>query len=154
MILMTGQNVCKCPGIFRWRNTEPYVVVCSCSVSMCWFRRLKRCSIVYQMWGAAFPQMLTCTTSPHSALLVSRLLIFPLFVWLSFFLCLFLSLSVSSHLSLFFSPLSCSLSGKPSWSSGEGIHVPVLRTSVGPCRAPALPPVPVLPAWMSSYSAA
>ena len=40
------------------------------------------------MWGAAFPQMLTCTTSPHSVLLISSLVILPVCVWLSFSLAL------------------------------------------------------------------
>lgn len=57
----------------------------------------------------------------------------------------------ATHLSSI--PLSLSLSGSPSWSSEEGIHVPVPRTSVGPCRTPVLPPAPALSAWMSSYSA-
>lgn len=46
-----------------------------------------------------------------------------------------------------------SLPGSPSWSSEEGIHVPVPRTSVGPYRTPVLLPAPALSAWMSSYSA-
>lgn len=90
------------------------------------------------MPGAAFPQKLTCIISPRAALPVSR--------------------PPESSLGLTLS-MSCiclpflSLSGNPSWSSEEGIHVPAPRTSVGPCRTPVLPPAPVLSAWMSSYSA-
>ena len=34
-----------------------------------------RAVTLYQMWGAAFPQMLTCTISPHIALLISKQLV-------------------------------------------------------------------------------
>lgn len=142
------------PASFRWRNTEQYVVVCICSASVWWFRQLQHCSTAYQMWGTAFPMMLTCTTSPHSALLISRLCMLPVCDLIS--LCLCLSLSLSLSLSFIGSPMSRALVGwrAGSWSSGGGIHVPVLRTSAGPCRAPALLPVPVLPVWMSSYNVA
>lgn len=59
----------------------------------------------------------------------------------------------SLHVIRLSSILSLSLSGSLSLSSEEGIHVPVPRTSVGPCRTPVLPPAPALSAWMSSYSA-
>lgn len=49
-------------------------------------------------------------------------------------------------------PLVCWRAG--SWSRGGGIHVPVLRTSAGPCRAPAPHRAPALPVWKNSFSAA
>lgn len=92
-------------------------------------------------------QTLTFTTSPCSAHLISRLLI--LSVCLTFTLPFF-SLFLSG--SQMWRALECWR--KESRSKGGGIHAPVLRTSTGPCRAPALLPAPALPAWMSSYSAA
>ena len=87
-------------GSFGRRNTERYVVVFSCSVSTWWLRQLQRCGTAYQMWGAAFPQMLTCTTSPHSVLLISSLVILPVCVWLSFSLAFAPCRSPSPSLSL------------------------------------------------------
>lgn len=154
MLLVPGPNVSQCAGSSGWRHAEHCVLVCSCWASMCWFRHLKRCSSLSDV-GSSISSMLTCTTSPHCALVVSRLLALHSlteFDSLSLLLSLFSHPSLTPCISL--SLLSCCLSGSPSWSRGGGIHVPVLRTSLGPCRAPVLHPVPVLPAWMSSYSAA
>lgn len=136
-----------------WETAACCVDVCSCSESICWFRHEKCCSVLYQMREhlIAFPQILTCSASPHSARLIFNLLTYLFLRTISFLAFFLFSFCLSFVYILMFLP---TLSGSPSWSSGEGIHVPVLRTSVGPCRAPALPPVPVLPAWMSSYSAA
>lgn len=122
-----GQNVSKSQSGFEWRDTDGCVALIRCLVHS---------STTYQMLGAAIPQKLTCIF--HHTLLY----LFLGRLWLSLRLA-----------SVFHSSLSLSLSGSPSWSSEEGIHVPVPRTSVGPCRTPALPPAPALSAWMSSYSA-
>ncbi len=77
-------------GSLRWRITEQHAVLYVYSASAWRLWQLQCCSTAYQMRVAAFPQMLTCTTSPHFALLFSGLLIRLVSLCLSFSPSLFL----------------------------------------------------------------
>lgn len=109
MLLVSGPNVSQCAGSSGWRHAEHNVLVCSCSACMCWFRHLTRCSSLSDV-GSSISSMLTCTTSPHCALVVSRLLaLHSLTEFDSLSLAVSLFIPCFNSLYLSFSPLLLSL---------------------------------------------